>query len=328
MIERLLRLALLGTLASMALIPPAHAQNRGTQLTREANRVLVNKDVGAERWAISLNEDGTATGNVFRSDGGPPSFVFCSPLPPGANAFSCSGADACSSEGVQRGIQGTPDGRRILVNKDVGTERWAITLNTDGTVLGNVFRSDGGPPSFLSCDPLPDANHFACYGADDCSTDRCVDQYAFIANIELPPSFFQPPTPCGSSYSFIANIVLPASFFVPVRPTLEFFSLPPQRLRLAHRSFEVSADASTDSLCCSSIAGNPLSAQTDSYFPAGRSCWITTDALARNPFRHRIASAWYRLRCLSFRSQTPRCCRWNLGTIRYSSPMSRRLQLP
>ena len=188
----------------------------------------------------------------------------------GANAFSCSGADACSSEGVQRGIQETPDGRRILVNKDVGTERWAITLNSDGTALGNVFRSDGGPPSFLSCDPLPDANHFACYGADDCSTDRCVDQYAFIANIELPPSFFQPPTPCGSSYSFIANIVLPAGFFVPVRPTLEFFSLPSATIPSGSTApFEVSADASTDSLVLQFNSGQSLIGPDILVFPSG-----------------------------------------------------------
>ena len=28
-----------------------------------------------------------------------------------------------------RGVQFTPDGKRTLVNKDVGSERWAITLN-------------------------------------------------------------------------------------------------------------------------------------------------------------------------------------------------------
>src|SRR5690242_15343204 len=118
----------------------AAAQSRGAQLSRDEFRVLVNKDVGVDRWAITQNEDGSATGNVFRSDGGPPAFLFCDPAD-GPNAFRCFGADACNAEGVQRGIQVTPDGQRILVNKDVGADRWAITLNADGTVLGNVFRS-------------------------------------------------------------------------------------------------------------------------------------------------------------------------------------------
>jgi hypothetical protein len=198
----------------------AFAENRGTQLTRDTRLVLVNQDVGAERWAISLNEDGTATGNVFRSDGGSPAFVFCSPRPGSANAFSCWGADACTVDGAERGIQTTPDGKRILVNKDVGAERWAIARNEDGTATGNVFRSDGGPPAFISCEPLS-SGELACYGADDCLTDRCVDQYTFIANVRLPGDFFQPPTPCGAGYTFIADVALPLEFFVMVRPHLE-----------------------------------------------------------------------------------------------------------
>src|SRR4030095_4867700 len=55
------------------------------------------------------------------------------------------------------GIQITPEGKRTLVNKDVGSERWAITENADdGSVTGNVFRSDGGPASFVFCERLGD----------------------------------------------------------------------------------------------------------------------------------------------------------------------------
>lgn len=202
----------------------AFAQSRGTQLTREGARVLANKDVGSERWALGLNEDGSATGNVFRLGGAPPAFLFCAPL--GDSDFACSGADACVSGGQQRGIQASPDGRRILVNKDVGSERWAITLNlSDGTVTGNVFRSDGGPPAFLTCEPASGGS-LDCYGSEECRSDRCIDGYTFIANVTLPSDFFTPPTPCGSQYTFIANVALPALFFVPNRPTLSVESLP------------------------------------------------------------------------------------------------------
>ena len=69
-------------------------------------RVLVQKDVGAERWAISYNlSDRTVTGNVFKTDGSPPSFIFCritneTPAPdPAANTYllDCSGAQACAA---------------------------------------------------------------------------------------------------------------------------------------------------------------------------------------------------------------------------------------
>ena len=42
-------------------------------------------------------------------------------------------------------VRFTPDGTTILVNKDVGTERWAISLDTErATVSGNVLI--GAPP--------------------------------------------------------------------------------------------------------------------------------------------------------------------------------------
>jgi hypothetical protein len=50
------------------------------------------------------------------------------------------------------GVQWTPDGDFILVNKDVGNERWAITLNLANlTATGNVFFTDGRFPSFIWC---------------------------------------------------------------------------------------------------------------------------------------------------------------------------------
>lgn len=97
------------------------------------------------------------------------------------------------------GVQWTRDREATLVSKDVGSERWAITYRlADGQVTGNVFRSDGGPSSFLDCDRTSvtdtDAT-FDCYGADACGAAPCPEsEYTLIAtDIVLPLSFFFPP---------------------------------------------------------------------------------------------------------------------------------------
>lgn len=49
-----------------------------------------------------------------------------------------------------KGIATTADSVKIMVNKDLGTERWAITWDEGGTRLtGNVFSPTG--VSFLDC---------------------------------------------------------------------------------------------------------------------------------------------------------------------------------
>jgi hypothetical protein len=203
-------LAIAGTAATAA------AQTRGVQFTPDGKRVLVNKDVGSERWAITRNENGTVTGNVFRSDGGDPAFVFCSPLE-APNAFACYGADACTdASGAERGIQTVPDDARVLAQKDVGSERWALSLNfDDGTATGNVFRADGGEPAFVVCDPTGTPNQFDCSGADKCLGTPCTQPFMPIGRVTLPASFFAVPDPCAESYTKIADVVLPSSFFEP-----------------------------------------------------------------------------------------------------------------
>lgn len=213
MTARNLLYALIAT-AAIAVAPSGWAADRGVQFTPSGDQVLANKNVGVERWAITLNDDdGTVTGNVFRTDGGLPSFISCTPLP-GEHSFACSGADPCSEGGAQRGIQRTPDGKRTLVNKTVGTERWAIALNeADQTVTGNVFRDDGGDPAFVVCTPLAGENSFACSGADACTVEPCTDQFTSIGDVTLPSTFFELPTPCNEQFSFIANVTLPDDFF-------------------------------------------------------------------------------------------------------------------
>ena len=73
---------------------------RGLQLTPDRLRALVSKDVGGERWAITRNDDGTVTGNVFVSGGGAPKFLWCNERSAAADVvdLACFGADACAGE--------------------------------------------------------------------------------------------------------------------------------------------------------------------------------------------------------------------------------------
>lgn len=102
--------AALATALVASLATGAAAQGSGLQQTPDSARYLISKDVGAERWAISYNladnlADRTVTGNVFKTDGSAPSFVFCnnlteaiSPNPADIQyTLDCYGADACTA---------------------------------------------------------------------------------------------------------------------------------------------------------------------------------------------------------------------------------------
>lgn len=94
--------------AAIALLSASQAGAQaasGVQMTPDSGRYLISKDVGAERWAISFNlADRTVTGNVFKTDGSAPSFIWCritseTPAPDpaqGSYLLDCFGADACS----------------------------------------------------------------------------------------------------------------------------------------------------------------------------------------------------------------------------------------
>jgi hypothetical protein len=121
---------------------------------------------------------------------------------------------------AQSGVQWTRARDATLVSKDVGAERWAITYRlADGHVFGNVFRSDGGPPSFLDCDRTSvtdtDAT-FTCYGADACGGAPCpTSQYTLIAaDISLPLSFFFPPGDGPGGTGTVADLIGTWSFTV------------------------------------------------------------------------------------------------------------------
>lgn len=105
---------------------------------------------------------------------------------------------------AQSGIQITPDGKRVLVSKDVGTERWALTRNlSDGAVTGNVFTTGGGDPQFVACSESGRSGEnlsMRCEGADRCLLTPCTrDEWIFIADVTLPASFFEPDVAGASS---------------------------------------------------------------------------------------------------------------------------------
>jgi hypothetical protein len=115
-------------------------------------------------------------------------------------ALSLAGTAQAQSSGLQM----SPDSARYLISKDVGTERWAISYNlNDSTVTGNVFKTDGSPPSFIWCkitsevaNPDPAQNQYTldCYGADACASAPC-DKSAWsliVSGLQISGSFLLP----------------------------------------------------------------------------------------------------------------------------------------
>jgi hypothetical protein len=104
----------------------------------------------------------------------------------------------------ESGVQLSPDGRRLLVSKDVegdtGTERWAITRDLDDdTITGNVFRAAGGAPSFVFCLPVAqeaDEVSLDCLGAGPCSQSPCSStEWIALGTVRVPAAFLEPPGP-------------------------------------------------------------------------------------------------------------------------------------
>lgn len=101
------------------------------------------------------------------------------------------------------GTRMTPDGKQILISKDVDGDRWAISINpNDGTATGNVFFPDGRPPQFVWCerigddgslDPIDGNIRYSCRGADQCSSSPChSSEWVDLGEVDLPGSFLLP----------------------------------------------------------------------------------------------------------------------------------------
>jgi hypothetical protein len=118
-----------------------------------------------------------------------------------ASLLVCVAATAGRAGTASRGsgVRVTPDGAQTLINKDVGSERWAITRSDDGTVTGNVFFADGRDPVFLFCtetDTTATDVTLSCDSAAGCAFAPCPPSaWTFVADATLPLSFFEPPGP-------------------------------------------------------------------------------------------------------------------------------------
>jgi len=199
----------------------AYATSRGVQYSADGSLTFVSKDVGAERYAITREENDTLTGNVFFTDGREPAFIVCDSL--GDFNYRCRTAEACDlsacntlkcgvtgdpvvvslptdfflppvedtaittippaqvvvskdataectalgTEPAALGKQQTTNGNKILVNRDVAGQRYAITKYPNGRVTGNIFLESGEPPRFLDCN-LSAESGLSCDLADPC----------------------------------------------------------------------------------------------------------------------------------------------------------------
>lgn len=147
-------------------------------------------------------------------------------------AVALGTAGGAAAQERQSGLQVTPDGDSVLISKDVNGERWTIVRDEDDdTVTGNVFPSDGGPPTFIWCeraddDDDDDIGDFLDDFIDDIIGDDDDFDFDFDDDGDddrgdeiLFSCFSAPPcvdAPCeAEEWQFVADVPLPASFFLP-----------------------------------------------------------------------------------------------------------------
>jgi hypothetical protein len=111
--------------------------------------------------------------------------------------FALVDAGAPRVAAAQSGLRVARDADRVLVSKDVGGERWAITRQrSTGSVTGNVFAA-GASPSFIDCDEITNDGtnvELRCFGAGACPVGGACDPagWQLLATVTLPLSFFEP----------------------------------------------------------------------------------------------------------------------------------------
>jgi len=95
-----LRSATIALAAAVVLLLAATANaGDGAQFDTFCEKTYVNKKVGDnEQWAITWQIYGTASGNVFKLDGSPPSFIECEAIDEDDEnqIFNCYGSSACT----------------------------------------------------------------------------------------------------------------------------------------------------------------------------------------------------------------------------------------
>jgi len=162
---------LVRSLAAPAPAAPAGVDDRGTNLPPDGANFLVNKELGGQRWSISLNQipaqrgndvtrrcDGDAlecivsnrflnvTGNVYPLDGSPPQFVWCQERqdstgdlasPQSEFRFGCVGASACTKS----------------ASECARTDWQPIPGGSDVRLQASFFLPPGGLPATPQSDP-------------------------------------------------------------------------------------------------------------------------------------------------------------------------------
>lgn len=183
-----------------ALASGAAAQSSGIQQTPDSARYLISKDVGAERWAISYNfNDRTVTGNVFKTDGSAPSFIWCKITneAPAANpadnqyTLDCFGAPACVAAPCAD-TAWTPIASGLVIGGD-----FLLPDQTKSTYAGNV------QPIFTqSC-----ATNLACHvaggaGPVNLSAGQSYPLIFEVTSTQDPSKFYVDPFDPPFSYLF------------------------------------------------------------------------------------------------------------------------------
>ena len=187
--------------ASAAPASTASAQSAsGLQMTPDSRRYLISKDVGAERWAISFNlDDRTVTGNVFKTDGSAPSFIWCritSETPaqdPSKNAYllDCFGADACAAAPCVASAW-TPIASGLAIGGD-----FLLPDGTRSTLSGNV------QPVFDASCAVPTC-HTGTAPADELSLEAAVAyDNLFLRRPEADEPYLVEPFAADSSLLFL-----------------------------------------------------------------------------------------------------------------------------
>jgi hypothetical protein len=109
------------------------------------------------------------------------------------------------------------DNGTVLISKDVGTDRWAISYRpTNGSTTGNVYAADGGA-IFLECERESITNgavNLSCATSPGCGATECPPFEPIGGTVSIACSFFT--APCSKTVStFSSSATCSGS---PVRP--------------------------------------------------------------------------------------------------------------
>ena len=153
-------------------------------------------------------------------------------------------------------VQCTSVGSQVLVNKDVGQDRWVITYRkSDGLTIGNVFTGEGGAV-FVQCTRNGVSNgklQLQCATADSCSADTCPDFQPLPDPVAIDCSFFAAPcSPVPVSTSFAGT----CSGSPPRAPYTDETACAKFAASSGCSAHEFSPGSCAVSLCCSPVDCN------------------------------------------------------------------------